>query len=169
MKDNFEQCFQLVLKSEGGYVWDKSDPGGETNRGVTRAAWSEYLKRPIQDGEMAKLTVNDIRPFYKQMYWNVCNCEGLPKGVDYEIFDFAVNAGCTESIRCLQKALGTEPDGVLGPITLTLISQHDPKELIAAFTDIKTSFYKGLKLFPIYGKGWLERVAEVKTIAEDMA
>ena len=57
MKDNFEQCFQLVLKSEGGYVWDKSDPGGETNKGVTRAAWSEYLKRPIQDGEMAKLTV----------------------------------------------------------------------------------------------------------------
>ena len=168
MKDNFEPCFQLVLKSEGGYVWDGSDPGGETNRGVTKAAWQSYIKRPVLEGEMAKLSVNDVRPFYKQMYWNVCNCEGLPKGVDYVVFDFAVNSGCKESIRTLQKSVGSEPDGVLGPITLTLISHQNEKELIDSFTSHKIAFYQILKTFPIYGKGWVERANRVANEAKEM-
>lgn len=168
MIGNFDKALALVLKSEGGYVWDKRDPGGETNLGVTKAAWSNYLKRPIEDGEMAKLTVADVTPFYKAMYWNVCNCDGLPIGVDYAVFDFAVNAGCGRSIKTLQKALGTTPDGVLGSISLELIRQANPLALLDEFSQAKTAFYKSLTTYPTFGKGWLSRIASVQTNAENM-
>ena len=97
MNSNFDKAFDLVMKSEGGYVNDPSDRGGETNLGVTIAAWGAYLGRNIQPGEMKALTKEQVKPFYKQMYWDKVKCGDLPKGVDYAVFDFAVNA-------CLERA-----------------------------------------------------------------
>ena len=48
---NFDKIIEKVLKHEGGYVNDKDDPGGETNMGVSKKAYSSVsgkskLKRP---------------------------------------------------------------------------------------------------------------------------
>ena len=40
MIENWNASFEHVIKSEGGYVNDPADPGGETNLGVTKAAWA---------------------------------------------------------------------------------------------------------------------------------
>jgi lysozyme family protein len=168
MIKNFDKSFVLVLKSEGGYVNNPKDPGGETMMGVTKAAWSTWLKRTILPGEMAKLTVADITPFYKALYWDKAYCNQLPAGVDYMAFDAAVNMGVGQSIRLLQKSLGCVADGVIGPNTMKAINDADTKTLIDKFSAQKEMFYRSLATFVTFGKGWMRRVAEVKQAALSM-
>ena len=168
MIDNFTKSLQLVLKSEGLYSNNSKDPGGETMMGVTKNAWSTWLKRPIADGEMAKLTVADITPFYKALYWDKTYCNQLPTGLDYMAFDASVNMGVGQSIRLLQKSLGCVADGVIGFYTMKAIHDMDVKRLIGKYSDQKEQFYRSLANFSVFGKGWLNRVAQVKQNAEDM-
>jgi lysozyme family protein len=168
---NFEYSLAQVLKSEGGYTGPKGlkgDPGGETNMGVTKAAWSTWLKRPIADGEMANLTVADITPFYKALYWDKSYCNQLPTGIDYMVFDASVNMGVGQSIRLLQRSLGCVPDGVIGPNTIKMINQSKVSDMIDKLSAQKEMFYRSLALFHTFGKGWLNRVERVKQIAKGM-
>lgn len=168
MDNNFDKSFALVLKSEGGYVNNPKDPGGETMMGVTKSAWSTWLKRTIMPGEMAKLTVADITPFYKALYWDKAYCNQLPAGVDYMAFDAAVNMGVGQSIRLLQKSLGCVPDGVIGRNTMTAINNAKSADLVDKYSAQKEMFYRSLALFSTFGKGWLSRVAQVKQNAKEM-
>jgi lysozyme family protein len=168
LDNNFDRSLKLVLKSEGGYVNNPKDPGGETMMGVTKAAWSTYLKRPIANGEMAKLTVADITPFYKALYWDKSYCPQLPLGIDYMVFDASVNMGVGQSIRLLQKSLGCVADGVIGPNTMKLINETSVNDMIDKFSAQKEQFYRSLALFNTFGKGWLSRVAQVKQNAKEM-
>jgi lysozyme family protein len=172
MKANWESAFAHVIKSEGGYVWDKNDAGGETNHGVTRVAWGEYLGRAIMDGEMKALTVDQVKPFYKKQYWDRCRCDDLPAGVDYAVFDFAVNAGTGQAAKFLQRAAGTKDDGAIGPGTLAAVSNHQPNEILERFSEQKEAFYRGIVSRrpdqEKFLKGWLARVEAVETAANTM-
>jgi lysozyme family protein len=165
MESNFDQSLKLVLKSEGLYSNNPKDHGGETMMGVTKNAWSTWLKRPIADGEMAKLTVADITPFYKALYWDKSYCNQLPTGIDYMVFDASVNMGVGQSIRLLQKSLGCVPDGVIGPNTMKAINDADAKTMIDKFSEQKEQFYRSLNTFTTFGKGWLARIEHVRQAA----
>ena len=172
MKENWDKAFAEVIKSEGGYVNDPHDHGGETNLGVTKKAWAEYLGRPIADGEMRALTVDVVKPFYKKLYWDKVHGDELPGGLDYAVFDFAVNAGPGRAAKFLQRAVGVADDGAIGPGTMNAVRNADPKHALDGFTSAKESFYKGLvdknpdqqKFF----KGWMNRVSHVHGVAETL-
>jgi lysozyme family protein len=169
MKENWKTSFEHVLKSEGGYVNDPHDHGGETNLGVTKAAWSEYLGRPIADGEMKALTKDVVDPFYKKMYWDKCHCDQLPTGLDYAVFDFAVNAGTGRAAKFLQRAVGVADDGAIGPGTMAAVAKADPKQALEQFKSAKVHFYKDIVARKPdqekFLKGWLSRVDSVETFA----
>ena len=96
----------------------------------------------------------------------------LPLGIDYLLFDFAVNGGVHRAILLLQAALGVAVDGQLGQQTLAAINtayEKDKIALIEAYSDAKEKFYKSLNTFAIYGKGWLMRVDMVEHRAKVMA
>ena len=172
MKDNFDACFDKVIQSEGGYVNDPADAGGETNLGVTAGAWGAYLGRPINSGEMQALTKDTVKPFYRQMYWDKVKGDDLPAGVDYAVFDFAVNAGVSRAAKFLQRSVGAVDDGVIGNGTLGKVAVTNKQRLLAAFADQKQRFYNGLALSnpsqQKFLKGWLARVDKVQTAAESM-
>jgi len=172
MKENFDDCFAKVLQSEGGYVWDKDDRGGETNLGVTAGAWAAYTGKPVVSGEMKALTKDIVKPFYKQMYWDKVKGDDLPAGVDYAVFDFAVNAGVGRAAKFLQRSVGAVDDGVIGSGTLGLVAKADPQKLLNNFADQKQGFYNGLAMTnpsqQKFLKGWLARVDKVQDTAESM-
>jgi lysozyme family protein len=172
MNANFDMSFDRVMQSEGGYVWDKDDAGGETNLGVTIGAWGAYLGRPIKPGEMKALTRSDVKPFYKKMYWDKVRGDDLPQGVDYAVFDFAVNAGPGRAAKFFQQSVGATPDGAIGPGTMALVAKATPTDILQKFTQQKEAFYNSLaEKNPTqqkFLKGWLSRVAHVQTAASSM-
>ena len=172
MKANFDASFARIIKSEGGYVNDPADRGGETNLGVTIGAWGAYLNRAVQPGEMKALTQEAVKPFYKSMYWDKVKGDDLPVGVDYALFDFAVNAGVSRAAKLLQRAVGAVDDGVIGSGTLGLVAKADHAKLLDNFSEQKQRFYSGLATTnpsqQKFLKGWLARVDHVQDAAESM-
>jgi lysozyme family protein len=165
---NWKQAFEQMLASEGGYVNHPADPGGRTNLGVTQRVWEEWVGRESNEKEMRALTPEMVEPLYKRKFWDACKCDELPTGVDYLVFDFAVNAGPGRSAKILQTAVGVPADGGIGPITLAAVKAQDPTALIQKFSDAKEDFYRSLNTFETFGKGWLNRVAAVKIKASSM-
>ena len=165
----FEDCLARILKHEGGYVNDPLDSGGRTNLGVTQRVWEEFVGHPVTEADMKALTPEKIAPMYKLKYWNPSYCEVLPKGLDYVVFDFAVNAGTGRSVKTLQQAIGCVSDGVIGPKTMAAINDANPKDLIAKFSDARADFYQGIVARKPdqarFIKGWLNRVEESRKLA----
>ena len=168
MKDNFARSLELVLKSEGKWSDDPRDPGGATMCGITIAVFSQYLCHPATKDELRKISQHDIEEIYSHGYWLPSHCNDLPNGVDYMVFDFAVNAGIGRAAKTLQAALGVTQDGILGPITMSVVGVSDPEILIRGFSDAKRVFYYSLRNFPTFGTGWLNRVLDVESNAKAM-
>jgi lysozyme family protein len=165
MKDSWKRSFDLMLDSEGGFQQDPNDSGnhlsdgrlGCTNLGVTQAVWEEYVGHKVSTQDMRNLTPALVEPMYRRKYWEACNCNDLPAGVDYLVFDFAVNAGVGRSIKTLQGAVGAAMDGAIGPLTLAAVNAYNnPTTVINLFSIAKEEWYKSLKN-PKYEQGWLNR------------
>jgi lysozyme family protein len=122
--------------------------------------WENWVGRASSEKEMRALTPKMVKPLYKKKFWDACKCDNLPSGIDYLVFDFAVNAGVGRSAKTLQKVVGVKPDGAIGPITLAAVVAT--KYLIEKFSDEKVTFYKSLPTFSSFGNGWLNRIAHVK-------
>lgn len=169
MKDNFEQALALVLKHEGGWVDNPKDPGGETMMGVTKSVWENWTGTKVPPGGMKRLTISDITPLYKTKYWDKVRGDDLPDGVDYAVFDYAVNSGTTRAIRQLQQCAGVDADGLIGPKTLASVQSKNPVDLCRCICDNRLAFLQRLQTWPTFGKGWGRRVAEVEKISTQMA
>ena len=165
---NFDKALAYVLEHEGGYVNHPRDPGGETNRGVTKAVYDAYRKvraRPIQS--VKYITDAEVKAIYKFQYWDKVQGDYLPAGLDYAVFDFAVNSGVGRASKYLQAVLGVAQDGQIGAKTLAAID--NPVATINALCDRRMAFLRNLGTFITFGKGWTRRVQGVRAHALEMA
>ena len=48
---------------------------------------------------------DDIKPMYKERYWDVVQGDHLPSGVDTSVADFGVNAGPSRAAKRLQRVV----------------------------------------------------------------
>ncbi len=168
MKQNFAESLQHVLKHEGGFVNHPDDPGGMTNLGCTKAVWEEHCGHPVTEKVMRALTPTDVAPLYKRKYWDKVQCDELPSGVDYIVFDAAINSGPGRAAKWLQATIGVEVDGGIGPKTLAAVKAFDSKKLIEDYTKRRLSFMMDLPTWGTFGKGWSRRVQEAEAIGLKM-
>ena len=164
MKDNFDECLKMLLHHEGGYVNHPKDPGGETNLGVTKRVYEKWGGTK----DMKDLTVEDVAPIYKKEYWDKCRCDDLESGVDWVVFDWAVNSGTGRAAKAIQKICGAAQDGAIGPKTLALINTQNTEYVVEEFGKIRQDFYESLKTFDTFGKGWTRRNKETTAKALEM-
>lgn len=164
----FNECLRRVLKHEGGYVNDPLDSGGRTNLGVTQRVWEEFVGHPVSEADMRALTPEKVGKLYKQRYWDRVQADKLPKGVDYVVFDFAVNAGVGRAVKMLQSAVGSNPDGVIGPRTLASVNAMGAKELVNKYSDERIDFYNGIVARrpdqARFIRGWLNRTEDARKL-----
>lgn len=165
----FHKCMDIILRHEGGFVEHPEDPGGATNMGITHktlAAWRN-VDNCTRD-EVRTLQVEEAKEIYRSHYWNALNCDNLPAGVDLVAFDMGVNAGVGRSSRMLQRAAVVEQDGQIGPITVGAVVRTDPEFIVNRFSDIRMDYYRTLKHWEIFGRGWSARTAQTREAALEM-
>ena len=166
---NFNNCLNLVLHHEGGYVNHPKDPGGMTNMGVTKRVYEEWVGYAVSEHTMQNLKEADVAPIYKKNYWDRLKCDQLPEGLDLCVFDFGVNAGTGRAAKYLQMLIGATKDGAIGPKTLALVDEyvslHGVPEAIDDYQDNRQKYYEKLKTFETFGRGWTRRNTETTEAA----
>jgi lysozyme family protein len=168
MRENFEKSLAELLEHEGGYVNHPRDPGGRTNLGVTQDVWEDWIDRAVTEENMRALTPAKVAPLYREMYWDRVKGDKLPAGVDYCVFDAAVNSGASRAAKWLQTTVGAVADGAIGEQTLKQVLLTNPQMIIDKYSAIRLEFLKGRSTWPTFGKGWERRVEEVKATAHKM-
>ncbi|RVU21773.1 glycoside hydrolase family 108 protein [Methylobacterium oryzihabitans] len=161
----FAHALPLVLQHEGGYVDHPKDPGGATNLGVTIGTLGDWLGRPATKAEVKALTPASVAPIYRARYWDAVRGDDLPAGLDYAVFDFAVNSGPARAIMALQRAAGVADDGRLGPVTLAAVRARPGADLVQRVCADRLAFLRRLSTWPSFGTGWARRVAGVRAEA----
>lgn len=138
--DKFEKAIKYVLQNEGGYVFDEDDPGGETNYGIS--------KRSYPNLDIKHLTLKDAKKIYFCDFWHKGRFEEIEDDtVATQVFDLSVNMGIRPAITILQRALRSVginvlEDGVIGPQTLSAVSNSEPRSLLAAIKSEAAGYYR---------------------------
>lgn len=174
MKSNFPKALEKVLVHEGGYVNHPDDPGGATNKGVTQGTYNNWLRSMGRGRKSVKyIADNEVHAIYKKGYWDKVRADDLPSGLDYAVFDGAVNSGPSRSIKWLQKALGgLTVDGKLGPNTMGKVknlSRVEVVQVIDRMLNFRMGFLRSLRHWATFGRGWTNRVSGVEKDAKLMA
>lgn len=163
---NFQQSLKLVLVHEGGWVNHPAHPGGETNFGVTAAVYAGYRRRKgLAERSVKSITKDEVAEIFRDQYWRTIHGDELPAGLDYCLFDYAVNSGPGRAAKDLQRALGVKVDGIVGLGTMTAVGAADDERLINDICDRRVRFLKSLRTWKTFGKGWESRVVGVRASA----
>lgn len=173
MERNFPDALAHTLQFEGGWSNNPNDPGGATMKGITQRTYNNYLGRQASQDELRNISDADVAAIYRKLYWNECLGDELADGLDFAVFDAAVNTGPREASRLLQRVVGVPADGVLGPKSLDAINDYVAEQglpkLIDAYTDARQSFYRLLPTYVNFGEGWRKRADEVAKVARDLS
>lgn len=157
----FESAIAKVLKDEGGYVNHPSDPGGETNFGIS--------KRSYPNVDIKNLTVEKAKDIYYSDFWKTGPYDNLVCApLAEKTFNTAVNAGNSRAFKLLQQAANAcganlVVDGAVGPKTIAAINSLDGNKVLEAYRKEQAAFYNGLvakdSSKKVFLKGWLARAA----------
>jgi lysozyme family protein len=158
------EIISWILAKEGGYVNNPSDPGGPTNYGITWKTLSEVRGRIVDPAEVAALTESEARAIYLQHYIIGPGFENvLDVKLRWLLVDCAVNNGRGRAIKWLQAAIGTNPDGFLGPQTigrLTAVPSPFYKvcaSRLRAYAELVRQNHELAQFVP----GWINRTSEL--------
>lgn len=157
---NYDVAFERVIGHEGGYVFDRRDPGGETKYGISKRAYPNV--------DIERLTLGEAKAIYRRDYWDRMQAEQLPGWMRFHVFDAAVNSGVKRAAQWLQEAVGAKPDGIIGAKTIAAARASQAGEFIARFSGARLMFVTTLPTWDTFGKGWTRRIAmNLKEAQED--
>lgn len=157
---NFDEAFHKLLGHEGGYVNHPDDPGGETNWGIT----IKVARDNGYFGAMKDLPVDTAKLIYKRMYWDAVRADEMPSVVRYALFDAAVNSGVAQATRWLQRAVGVNADGRIGPMTMNAIDAHEPYVVFSKMVAQRLDFMTRLNNWGSFSRGWARRIADILNV-----
>lgn len=163
---DYRKLKPFILKWEGGYVNDKDDLGGATNKGVTLATFRSVYGQNKTAGDLRNMTDQQWETIFKKHFWDKWRADEInDQSVANILVDWLWASGAY-GIKIPQRVLGVTVDGVVGAKTLAAVNGKDGKSLFNEirreridFIDrICTSRPQNKK----YRKGWLNRINSLK-------
>lgn len=136
----FARCMPFIFESEGGYVNDPKDPGGETNYGISKKAWPNV--------DIKNLTKEQAALIYYKHYW-LSVADNLEWPLNLCVFDCAVNQG-TKKARQFLKEAGDDWKKYLEIRRIAYLTLIQARPVLDKFR-----------------KGWLNRINNIKKYVEE--
>ncbi len=168
--ETYDEALRRLLVHEGGYSDHPSDPGGPTKFGITIHDYRRHVKPGAVAADVRAMRIDEARAIYRSKYWDALRCGELPAGVDYAVFDYGVNSGIGRSGKVLRRVLRlSDATHVVSDGVLAAARGRDAAALVEAICDERIAFLRRLKTWPVFGRGWDRRVAEVRAAALAMA
>lgn len=181
-KLEYNSCKNALHKNRGeeGYtfmgIYQKAHPRSLIWRELEnyKRMLEIYEREPTQEEleELSKLLCNnthavgEVERIYKQEYWDKARLDEVQsQKIAEELFIFGVNAGIKRSIKLAQEIVGVNPDGVVGPKTLTALNSFNGNLFDILFDAGEAKYYESLvranKKFARFERGWLQRARTV--------
>jgi lysozyme family protein len=140
----------------------RGDRGGKTRYGIDQ--------RSHPDACIDSLTLEQAKEIYRTEYWLKGKCDQMPWPVCLVHLDGCVNTGVGQAAKHLQRAIGADADGAVGPKTLALLKkacdESSPVEVANKIAKSKEAFYRHLaeqnEGDKEFLEGWLNRLSDVK-------
>jgi uncharacterized protein (TIGR02594 family) len=172
--DNFPRVHAIIAKWEGGYSNDPRDKGGPTNYGITQADLAEWRGHAVTAADVQAMSYDEALKIFRARYWTPLRCADMQIAVALMTYNWGVNGGISRGASYLQQrlnaqGLGVDVDGEVGPLTLAAAAKADVKQLITDYAARCEAHYRSLDDFATFGKGWLNRLADVTAIAKTWA
>lgn len=149
----FDRYFEWLIPWEGSvYENVPGDPGGPTKFGIDQASHPRVNIR--------QLTRAQAKAIYRRDYWNKHRCDLLQPRTSWVFMDGAVNNGAGQAALWLQRALGVNDDGRIGPVTQAAEDASDDRAIAFDMLAQREIFYRQIARKPKQGKflkGWLNR------------
>jgi len=180
----FDKILAFVLHWEtggdmvnGGHTNNPRDPGGETKWGISKRS---YPQLNIRD-----LLLDPARNIYADDYWIATGtqrsyCDHMLWPLNGAHFDCTVNIGNHKFSKArepiytgranmiLQRALGVDDDGVIGPVTLAAISEADPLQVAKRAIQQRDFYFSQLGPWAEeFRRGWHRRTNALRTLIEE--
>lgn len=172
----FATALPVLLGLEGGLVDHEDDRGGRTNFGVTQPVYNRYrAKRGLPIRPVDFIEPDEVEDLYHVLYWLEAKCDAVPWPVSHVLFDGAVHHGPRQSVRFLQRAVGVEPDGDLGPITAKAVADAHEADRLDGVSDLigRVLWQRFSMMLDIvnrrpsqrtFWRGWCNRIEELRTL-----
>lgn len=137
--NKFYKSLQFVLKWEGGYVFDPTDPGGETKYGISKRAYPNL--------DIKNLTPEQALEIYYRDYWQKVHADVLDYPDCVALFDTGVNNGVSRALSWCSTPFSSQ----------ALLDSR-----MAFYIEIVKKAPEKQKFLG----GWLSRIADLKKLIE---
>lgn len=164
----FDKAVEFTLEHEGYRSYDKA--GGPTIFGIASTYHKDLVDR------MDKMSKEDARIaaiecYYKE-YWRPASCDDFGKCTATVMLDSAVNPGLHAAIKCLQRAINVEDDGVIGSKTIKAAESLSDLHIAMLMIGQRRKYYQDKVIeTPAkikYLKGWLNRCDDLEKFIREI-
>lgn len=167
----FDKSFDRVVLHEGKFQADPKDRGnwtsGKVGVGELKGTKCGISAMTYPHLDIKNLTMDQIRAIYYEDWYMALGMDRFRPAMQYQLFDAAVQHGFPRAARILQRAVGTRPDGAIGPKTLEATRKVELNDLLMRFISKRIDFYTRISTFNEYGRGWMRRISHVLQFAAE--
>ncbi len=164
---------RMIGRYEGGYGWDKSDPGGPTKYGITCFDLAEHMGQKMTSMAtwapiVRAMTLETAEQIYATKYAASIRYNDLPAGPDVVMMDYGVNSGIGRPIRVARAILGVPGGAKMDQALLDAIKKANPTKFVNDMLAERLHFMhaiRGGSAWATFGGGWGSRVADLKAYA----
>ena len=163
---DYRKLKPFILKWEGGYVNDKDDLGGATNKGVTLATFRSVYGQGKTANDLRNMTDQQWETIFKKHFWDKWRADEIE---DQSVANILVDwlwASGSYGIKIPQRMLGVSVDGIVGAKTIAAVNAKDGKQFFKEIRQERVDFVDRICTSrpqnKKFRKGWLNRINSLK-------